>query len=984
MPHPSSGAPVRRLAGPDCRLLRRVPVLCAALACLAGGGALRAAEAPPATAPGEGTAGGAEVGAAVIAALAGQPSVRVVVYLDRKASDPRGAGATGAEAASPVPAAALAARDREAVARAQEDALGALRRGDFTLRRRFGRVSALAGDLTAAGLERLRRAPGVRRIDIDPPGRAYLEQSVPLINADDVQALGFKGEGITIATIDSGVDTDHPDLADDLVAQACFCSTGGACCPDGSSQQFGPGAAEDLNGHGTHVAGTITGRGLVAARGVAPDADLVAVKIMGASSSFCCMSDVVAGLDWILDTRPEVKAVNMSIGTFGVYPGDCDEATADNLALAEVINALRARGTSCFVASGNNASGVGMASPGCIGASLSVGSVYDANVGGVGFGECTDSATAADMVSCFSNSNTVTDLFAPGGAISASYLGGGVATLFGTSMATPHGVGCAAILYDAVPTLTPATLEANLEASGHPVTDQKNGLTFPRIDCLAALNRMLACVDADGDGAGAPGVPACPRGPVTDCDDDDALAWPGNFEVCDGSDNDCNGIVDDAALPDSDGDGRGDCYDNCPAVPNPAQANADGDPFGDVCDACPLDAANDADADGRCANLDNCPVLANPEQSDLDQDGQGDLCDPDDGVRFMRWITPETIVWDADAGDQRFDLYRGLLSALADADQDGAAETYGGCIATDLTSPEYPDTAAPPLGDGFLYVATGLTGASEEGFGEASSGAARPMPPVCGSSWAHAPVFEATLFTASPAAVQCDFTAAWNYALLNDTGIDVRVTPGPLLLGGAFTELRAEGHVTDGDSAGGTSDIASVSADWVASVGGFLGGLALLDDGSVPTGTQVQQADVREACTGAPVPSECLTASYPFGSGDAPAGDGRFTRRVAAINLATAGPGAPFLADCAALDRGVQILSGIPQGAEVAAMMSATDRAGTTTTGPAPPPVSIGASSFACSGDPCLCCYLRFGVVDGPCLGLAGLVGPGAPAGLCH
>jgi hypothetical protein len=625
-----------------------------------------------------------------------------------------------------------------------------------------------------------------------------------------------------------------------------------------------------------------------------------------------------------------------------------------------------------------------MSSPGCIAAALSVGSVYDANIGGVGFGNCSDPVTAADMVSCFSNSDEVTDIFAPGGAIRAPYIGGGAATLFGTSMATPHGVGCAAILQQAVPTLTPATLEANLEATGHPVVDPKNGRTFPRIDCLAALQRMLACVDADGDGAGAPGVPACPRGPVTDCDDADAAVYPGHVEVCDGRDNDCNGIVDDAALPDADGDGRGDCYDNCPATPNPGQQNADGDAQGDACDPCPLDAANDADADGRCANVDDCPLHANPDQSDFDHDGEGDVCDPDDGERHLRWITPATLGWDTDTGDQRFDLYRGLLKSLTDADHDGAADSYGACVATDLATPQYTDPSVPPLGDGYLYIATGLTGASEGGFGVASSGAPRPMPPACGSSYAHAPVFGAVTFTATPVTLQCDFTAAWNYALLNDTGLDVRVTPGPLLVGGTYTEIRADGVVTDGDSSGGTSDVATVRADYVTSAGGFSGTLALLDDGSIPTGTTVQQSDVREDCTGAPVPSTCQTASYPFGSGDAPAGDNRFTRRVAAINLATAGSGAPLLADCVARDRAVQLLSGIPPGAQVTASMSAVDRAGTTTAGPALPPASVAASTFACDGDPCLCCYLRFGVVDGPCSGLEGLVGPSAPAGLCH
>ncbi|HEX5044705.1 MAG TPA: thrombospondin type 3 repeat-containing protein [Candidatus Polarisedimenticolaceae bacterium] len=80
----------------------------------------------------------------------------------------------------------------------------------------------------------------------------------------------------------------------------------------------------------------------------------------------------------------------------------------------------------------------------------------------------------------------------------------------------------------------------------------------------------------------------------------------------------------------NDGDGDGVCadQDNCPSVPNAAQADADADALGDACDACPLDAANDGDADGICGDTDNCPTVPNPDQTDTDQDGIGDACEP--------------------------------------------------------------------------------------------------------------------------------------------------------------------------------------------------------------------------------------------------------------------------------------------------------------------------------------------------------------------
>ena len=131
------------------------------------------------------------------------------------------------------------------------------------------------------------------------------------------------------------------------------------------------------------------------------------------------------------------------------------------------------------------------------------------------------------------------------------------------------------------------------------------------------------------------------------------------------------------------------------------------------------------------------------------------------------------------------------------------------------------------------------------------------------------------------------------------------------------------------------------------------------------------------------MPSQCSIATYSIGAGDLIPGDNLFTRHTAFINLATAGPGAPFLADCIARSRGIEVRQ-TPPGTLLTFTLSATDRAGTTTTWPTQPVAPVAASSFSCDGDPCLCCFLVYGVVDGPCSGLAGLVGPAAPAGTCR
>jgi subtilisin family serine protease len=107
----------------------------------------------------------------------------------------------------------------------------------------------------------------VAGIAVDGELFAVLTESVPLANADDVHALGFDGTGVDIAVIDTGIDTDHPDLVDNLIGEECRLASGG--CPTGGTSGSGPGSAEDDNGHGSHVSGIITSGGVVAPLGVA-------------------------------------------------------------------------------------------------------------------------------------------------------------------------------------------------------------------------------------------------------------------------------------------------------------------------------------------------------------------------------------------------------------------------------------------------------------------------------------------------------------------------------------------------------------------------------------------------------------------------------------------------------------------------------------------------------------------------------------------
>lgn len=423
------------------------------------------------------------VGEDVIAALDAGDRVRVMIVFT-----------------APIPRDPSRAQRRSAIAAARARVLARMDAREFVSRRSFEAIGAVAGDITGAGLLRLLDDPGVIRVDVDGGGSGQLSQAVPMVQLDDVHTQGYTGAGVTVAVIDSGIDTDHPDLSDSLVAEQCFCSGGGGCCPGGGTTGA---SAEDDNGHGTNVTGIVTSNGTVAPLGGAPDADVIAVKVLDAANGFCCSSDVIAGMDWVLNNHPETDVVNMSLGTFALFTGDCDTTNAVTIAFATAVDALTANGTAVFASSGNQASGTSMAAPACVANTISVGAVYDSNIGPITILGCTDATTAADQVTCFTNSNASTDLFAPGAPTTSTGVGGGTSTYYGTSQASPLSAACAAALRELNPALTPAEIETALEASPVLVTDATNGLMFPRLDCLNALDSLTP--------------PTCPSTPQAGC-----------------------------------------------------------------------------------------------------------------------------------------------------------------------------------------------------------------------------------------------------------------------------------------------------------------------------------------------------------------------------------------------------------------------------------------------------------------------------------
>jgi len=370
------------------------------------------------------------------------------------------------------------------IAASRDGVLASLAPGDFALGQEWEYVSGFAGELSQSGLARLQAHPDVLSIGLDRKVQGYTAESVPMIRADEVRALGFTGRGATVAVLDTGIDAQHPDLRDAIVDEQCFCS---GCCANGTSRQSGAGSANDDNGHGTNVSGIIASGGRVAPVGVAPDADLVAIRVLGPSGG--AVSTIVSALEYVL-ARPHIKVVNMSLGGGGPFSTVCDSVDASTTAFATIITRLRAQGTLSVVAAGNEGFSTGVSSPACTNAALAVGAVYDDNVGGITWQTCPDFTTASDQVTCFSNSSPLVELLAPGALTTSSGPGGGTLTEGGTSQATPHVAGAAAVLLQVRPGLTPTEIIRVLSQTGVPVTDRKNGLSVPRINLKAAVDSV--------------------------------------------------------------------------------------------------------------------------------------------------------------------------------------------------------------------------------------------------------------------------------------------------------------------------------------------------------------------------------------------------------------------------------------------------------------------------------------------------------------
>lgn len=386
---------------------------------------------------------------------------------------------------------------KEKIKEKQNKVLLALPKIDFKLKNKYKTISAFSGLATKDGIKKLENHPDVKMVYLDKKAYASLSESVPLINADDVWTSGYTGNGETVCVIDTGVDYTHPDLG------GCF----GSGCKVVGGYDFVNSDNDpiDDNGHGTHCAGIVASENSTY-KGVAPGAKIAALKTLDSLGSGW-FSDTAAAIDWCIfhkDTY-DISVISMSLGDGGEYDESEIASECDPYATAVAINTAFTQGIFVSVASGNEGYKNGISYPACASKAISVGGVYDADVGprtwcvkrnitGQCTKTCTDDPTASDKIICFTNRDEILDLLAPGCITTSSNLGGGTVGYCGTSMAAPHVAGAAALLLEADPSLIPFQLRDILKNTGVSISDSETGLTFPRIDAKAALDSLSPVV----------------------------------------------------------------------------------------------------------------------------------------------------------------------------------------------------------------------------------------------------------------------------------------------------------------------------------------------------------------------------------------------------------------------------------------------------------------------------------------------------------
>jgi subtilisin family serine protease len=224
--------------------------------------------------------------------------------------------------------------------------------------------------------------------------------------------FNYTGAGVTAFVIDTGIRADHLEFTGRVLA-------GYTVIADGNG-------TNDCYGHGTHVAGILGGR----TYGVAKSVNIVPVRVLNCAGGGT-LSGVIAGVDWVAASLLRPAVANLSLGS--------SKSSAFNAAVAGAVS----KGITVVVAAGNSAADACNYSPSSEPTAITVGA-----------------STTADARASYSNYGSCVDIFAPGSSITSAWIGGNSATntISGTSMASPHVAGVAALALQANPQASPAAV----------------------------------------------------------------------------------------------------------------------------------------------------------------------------------------------------------------------------------------------------------------------------------------------------------------------------------------------------------------------------------------------------------------------------------------------------------------------------------------------------------------------------------------------
>lgn len=317
-------------------------------------------------------------------------------------------------------------------------------------------LRGMAITIPPALLSRLAADPRIKYIEQDVVVSAaaqILPSGVDRVNAELNPAAKIDGIDILadrvdtdIAILDTGIDLDHPDLN---VFNFAYCKPQGPFnfnCVDGNT------AANDVNGHGTHVAGIAAAidnaSGVV---GVAPGARLWAVKVLDDDGNGAG-AQIIAGVDYVVAHASEIEVANMSLTGTGTFQ-----------ALDDAISNAVSAGITIVLAAGNDDTDVSNVFPAGHPDAITVSALtdYDGLPGGLAGG-------ADDKFAGFSNYGSGVDIMAPGVSIRSTVVGGGTGFNSGTSMAAPHVAGAAALYLAQNPGASPPAVKNELLTTADP------------------------------------------------------------------------------------------------------------------------------------------------------------------------------------------------------------------------------------------------------------------------------------------------------------------------------------------------------------------------------------------------------------------------------------------------------------------------------------------------------------------------------------